>query len=95
MATKPKTARRRVQEKEEEVPTTDECVHQWMIDPPAGPTSEGHCKLCGETRAFKNSLEISYWDSQRKKANAAKANAAKAASSKSAQAKPETRTPEK
>ena len=90
MATKPKTARVSVQKKEEEAPATDECVHQWMIDPPAGPTSEGHCKLCGETRAFKNSLEISYWDSQRKKANAAKA-----AASKSAPAKPESRTPAK
>lgn len=71
MATKPNTARRREQKKKEET-APEECVHQWMIDPPAGPTSEGHCKLCGATRSFKNSLEISYWDSQRKKSAAGK-----------------------
>jgi hypothetical protein len=93
MATKPKTESRTVQKKNEEPLPIDECVHQWMIDPPAGPTSEGHCKICGETRAFKNSLEISYWDSQRKKANAAKANAAKANAAKAAPSK--NRTPTK
>ena len=30
------------------------CTHYFRIDPPSGPTSEGACKLCGETRTFKN-----------------------------------------
>ncbi len=46
--------------------SSEKCAHQWVIDPPDGPTSEGHCKLCGGTRSFRNSLEISYWDNQRK-----------------------------
>ena len=75
MATNSSHARQKTQ-KNDEIPTqTDECVHVWDIDPPAGPESLGHCKVCGDERTFKNSLEISYWDSQRKKANVAKANA--------------------
>lgn len=29
-------------------------VHHWRIDIPNGPTSDGVCKGCGETRAFWN-----------------------------------------
>ena len=75
MAINPSQARQKPQTKNEIDTQTDECVHVWQIDPPAGPESLGHCKLCGGERKFKNSLEISYWDSQRKKANVAKANA--------------------
>ena len=32
------------------------CTHVWQIDPPNGPTSEGMCRLCGETRRFNNYL---------------------------------------
>jgi hypothetical protein len=49
----------------------DQCVHQWVIEPPNGPTSQGKCRLCGEVRAFRNSLDITYWDTQRHGAGAA------------------------
>lgn len=29
-------------------------VHHWKIDIPNGPTSDGVCKGCGETRTFWN-----------------------------------------
>lgn len=38
------------------------CNHHWVIDPPNGPTSSGHCKLCGRARKFPNSSEDSIWD---------------------------------
>ena len=38
------------------------CHHHWVIDPPNGPTSTGHCKLCGRHRRFPNSSEDSIWD---------------------------------
>jgi len=31
------------------------CTHHWVIDRPAGPTSEGVCQRCGEKREFANS----------------------------------------
>ncbi len=39
-----------------------ECNHHWLIDPPSGPISTGHCKLCGVERNFPNSSEDSIWD---------------------------------
>ncbi len=42
------------------------CVHQWSIEPPNGPTSNGVCGVCGESREFKNSYEISSWDNRKK-----------------------------
>ena len=34
------------------------CKHHWMIDSPNGPTSNGVCKKCGDTRDdFHNSIE--------------------------------------
>ena len=33
------------------------CPHHWMIPPAEGPTSVGVCRLCHETREFKNSVE--------------------------------------
>lgn len=33
------------------------CAHHWRIEMPCGPTSTGRCKLCGETREFKNSQD--------------------------------------
>ena len=30
------------------------CVHWWLLDAPAGPTSRGVCKFCGELRHFPN-----------------------------------------
>ncbi len=30
------------------------CRHHWMIEAPTGPTSRGECRLCGDSREFKN-----------------------------------------
>jgi hypothetical protein len=38
------------------------CSHHWVIDPPSGPISTGHCKMCGRQRKFPNSSEDSIWD---------------------------------
>ncbi len=43
-------------------PESGECNHHWLIDPPSGPVSTGHCKLCGCERTFPNSSEDSIWD---------------------------------
>lgn len=41
--------------------------HQWVIDRPNGPTSEGVCRICFEERAFRNSFpEGSRWKLQGK-----------------------------
>ncbi len=38
------------------------CTHHWVIERPAGPTSEGVCQKCGETKQFSNSAEVgSIW----------------------------------
>ena len=37
------------------------CRHQWLIDSPAGPSSKGMCRLCGEERDFQNYIEGSSW----------------------------------
>ena len=37
---------------------SQECVHHWIIETPAGRTSGGVCKHCGETRDFLNSIEF-------------------------------------
>lgn len=38
--------------------TTDtDCLHYWIIEPAAGPTSLGVCRKCGEEGAFKNYVE--------------------------------------
>ena len=39
------------------------CVHVWVIDAPAGPVSNGACRICGEVREFHNYVEGSYWGS--------------------------------
>ena len=41
-----------------EAPT---CQHQWIIDSPAGPSSKGVCRACGEEREFLNYIEGSSW----------------------------------
>jgi hypothetical protein len=35
----------------------ESCRHHWVIGTPAGPTSEGRCKLCGTVRSFYNVFE--------------------------------------
>lgn len=40
------------------------CTHRWRIEPPAGPTSRGVCRLCGAEREFRNSFpDVSGWES--------------------------------
>lgn len=28
------------------------CAHRWLIETPSGPTVEGVCRVCNETRVF-------------------------------------------
>ena len=52
--------------------TNTACKHNWLIDAPAGPTSMGRCKACGQTREFRNSFaEFTYWRGKTKKKPAA------------------------
>ncbi len=37
------------------------CEHHWVIDKPAGPTSRGTCRSCGEERDFQNYIEGTGW----------------------------------
>lgn len=32
-------------------------AHHWVIEEASGPVSNGYCKRCGATKAFKNWLE--------------------------------------
>jgi len=42
------------------------CVHYWVIDAPSGPVSGGKCRVCGEKKEFRNSLESGFaWDEER------------------------------
>lgn len=41
-----------------------DCSHHWVIESPNGPTSLGHCRTCGEEREFKNSIQITSWESE-------------------------------
>ena len=43
-----------------------DCCHHWMIEAPNGPTSLGTCRDCGEAREFKNSIQITSWESEGK-----------------------------
>ena len=44
-----------------EVLEAPRCQHQFVIDTPAGPSSRGVCRLCGEERQFQNYIEGSAW----------------------------------
>ena len=37
------------------------CLHHWVIEKPAGPTSKGVCRECGEEREFQNFIEGTSW----------------------------------
>ena len=37
------------------------CCHHWVIQPADGPSSNGACQVCGETREFKNYVESATW----------------------------------
>jgi hypothetical protein len=38
------------------------CQHHWYIATPAGSTSKGICRRCGEERDFRNSTSDYVWD---------------------------------
>lgn len=40
------------------------CIHYWLIESPNGPTSRGVCKLCGTESDFRNSVQVSIWESE-------------------------------
>ena len=41
------------------------CSHHWLIQAADGPTSVGVCRICGETREFKNYVETATWGDTR------------------------------
>ena len=41
-----------------EVSEVQGCKHHWLIESPHGPVSKGICRLCGDEKGFRNSLEI-------------------------------------
>lgn len=41
------------------------CRHHWLIQAADGPTSGGVCRICGETREFKNYVETATWGDTR------------------------------
>jgi hypothetical protein len=43
-------------------PPPSPCVHFFEIESPNGPTSEGVCRKCGETKEFPNSVKESGWN---------------------------------
>ncbi|MFQ5472556.1 MAG: hypothetical protein ACE5FA_06710 [Dehalococcoidia bacterium] len=38
------------------------CQHHWSIEMPAGSTSKGRCRRCGEERDFRNSADDYVWE---------------------------------
>lgn len=38
-------------------PQAQDHAHHWVIEEASGPLSNGRCKRCGATKAFKNWLE--------------------------------------
>ena len=42
-------------------PEVLECLHQWMIASPNGPSSKGTCLACGSEKDFPNYIEGSAW----------------------------------
>ena len=50
----------------QEVPEGSQvCRHHWLIQAADGPTSVGVCRICGETRDFKNYVETATWGDAR------------------------------
>lgn len=41
------------------------CRHHWVIQPADGPVSDGSCRICGESREFKNYVESATWGDSR------------------------------
>ena len=40
-----------------QLPQLRQCQHRWLIEMPNGPTSQGRCTRCKQTRAFYNDPE--------------------------------------
>ena len=50
----------------QEVPEVElGCQHHWLIQAADGPTSPGICRVCGETKDFKNYVETATWGDTR------------------------------
>jgi len=56
-----KTAIKEIQQ-ENEVEQGPTCKHHWSIEMPAGSTSRGRCRRCGEVRDFRNSADDYLWE---------------------------------
>lgn len=48
-----------------EVENPQECAHHWVIQPAMGPSSQGICQICGESRDFQNYVEAASWGDSR------------------------------
>ena len=61
---------------EETIAEDNDCSHYWLIESPNGPTSIGECKHCGVVRVFRNSIQITSWESDGSHAHRAQGLAA-------------------
>ena len=43
------------------IPCKDNKTHEWIIDAPNGPASNGKCDICGAVKEFSNYVETSAW----------------------------------
>ena len=43
------------------IPCKKNKSHEWVIEAPNGPASNGKCDICGSTREFSNYVETSAW----------------------------------
>lgn len=57
-----KAALKEKRQKAEAEVQPDTCQHHWSIETPAGSTSKGHCRRCGEERDFRNSAIDYLWE---------------------------------
>lgn len=46
---------------DEENASSLSCKHHWVISAPKGPSSMGSCRVCGMTKEFLNSIEVTPW----------------------------------
>ena len=48
-----------------EVEHVQTCAHHWVIQPAMGPSSQGVCQICGESKDFQNYVEAASWGDSR------------------------------
>ena len=48
-----------------EVDNVPACAHHWVIQPAMGPSSQGICQICGESKDFQNYVEAASWGDSR------------------------------